>query len=156
MSKKETQSTQAGRSRPSSLVLLLSIAALLAPLASAQAQTQSGIRIFRDPVTGQLRAPSADEALVLDKLEADAKVASGAVPLGLISGAPVTGPVRLSNGTIMLELDESSLTYSVMTRGSDGKLTMQCVTGSKAATELVTGTGKAVKNDEEGHDHAKQ
>jgi len=98
---------------------------------AAQAQTAS-----RDTETGQLRAPTSDEAKALTSERTSR-------PVGLVSGKPNPQPIRHADGTIQQELDTSSLMYSVAKRNPDGSISQYCVTGSEAAERLVK--GKKVK-----------
>ncbi len=130
----------------SALVLSLSPA--------AQAADGVGMRIVRDPVTGQLRAPNADEAKAMDEAEAKARADRAAAnPAGTAdTRAPVE--VRTSNG-VRYRVNDSFLSYSVMTRKADGTLAMQCVTGKDAAEKLVRDPKAAISTvTSEEHDHA--
>jgi hypothetical protein len=130
----------------SALVLSLSPA--------AQAADGVGMRIVRDPVTGQLRAPNADEAKAMDDAEAKARADRAAAnPAGTAdSRAPVE--VRTSNG-VRYRVNDSFLSYSVITRKADGSLAMQCVTGKDAAEKLVRDPKAAISTvTGEEHDHA--
>ena|ERR1700712_871997 len=117
----------------------------------AQAQ---GMRIVRDPVTGQLRAPTAEEYQAMQAEEAKASAARKAVAPA--AAAPV--PVRRADGSVKLMLDESNMSYSVVTRNADGSLTEQCVTGVAEAQKALSGKKVSVvkngKNSKEhSHDH---
>jgi len=121
---------------------------------AAQAADGVGMRIVRDPVTGQLRAPTADEAKAMDDAEAKARADRAAAnPAGTAdSRAPVE--VRTSNG-VRYRVNDSFLSYSVMTRKADGTLAMQCVTGKEAAEKLVRDPKAAISTvTSEEHDHA--
>jgi len=121
---------------------------------SAHAADGVGMRIVRDPVTGQLRAPTADEAKAMDEAEAKARADRAAAnPAGTAdSRAPVE--VRTSNG-VRYRVNDSFLSYSVITRKADGSLAMQCVTGKEAAEKLVRDPKAAISTvTSEEHDHA--
>ena len=121
---------------------------------SAHAADGVGMRIVRDPVTGQLRAPTADEAKAMDEAEAKARADRAAAnPAGTAdSRAPVE--VRTSNG-VRYRVNDSFLSYSVITRRADGSLAMQCVTGKEAAEKLVRDPKAAISTvTSEEHDHA--
>jgi len=130
----------------SALVLSLSPA--------AQAADGVGMRIVRDPVTGQLRAPTADEAKAMDEAEAKARADRAAAnPAGTAdTRAPVE--MRTSNG-VRYRVNDNFLSYSVITRKADGSLAMQCVTGKDAAEKLVRDPKAAISTvTSEEHDHA--
>lgn len=95
-----------------------------------------GMRIVRDPVTGQLRAPTAEEAQAMDAAAAKARAdATAAAPeSNPDTRAPVE--IRSANG-VRYRVNDSFLSYSVITRKADGSLAMQCVTGKEAAEKLV-------------------
>jgi hypothetical protein len=121
---------------------------------AAQAADGVGMRIVRDPVTGQLRAPTADEAKAMDDAEAKARADRAAAnPAGTAdSRAPVE--VRTSNG-VRYRVNDSFLSYSVISRKADGTLAMQCVTGKDAAEKLVRDPKAAISTvTSEEHDHA--
>ncbi|SDF41785.1 hypothetical protein SAMN05428966_11587 [Massilia sp. PDC64] len=86
----------------------------------AKAAGQEGMVVVRDPLTGQLRAPTADE---LKELRAKTPATAG-------FAAPRT-PATISrrDGARGVRLGEKSMVYEVVTRGPDGKLTSECVQG---------------------------
>jgi hypothetical protein len=87
----------------------------------AKAAGQEGMVVVRDPLTGQLRAPTADE---LKELRANAPATAGLA-------APRTPvPVTRADGSRGMRLGEKGLVYDVVTRGPDGKLTRECVQGA--------------------------
>jgi hypothetical protein len=95
------------------------------------------VRAYKDPVSGELRDQTPEE--MMD--EGHTKAAHG-------GGAKAT---FISNrGSTIFVLDESSLTNAVVTRGADGKMHMQCVTGQGATIEAML-KGSVVKGDR--HDH---
>lgn len=134
--------------RAASLAVLLS-ALVLTAAPSAQAADGVGMRIVRDPVTGQLRGPTAEE---FQAMEAQERKANAGKPAA-VKVAPVE--VRRADGAVRATLDESFMSYSVVTRNADGTLTEQCVTGSDAAHKAMSGkkisTAKNAK--EHAHDH---
>lgn len=118
--------------RAAGLAAVISALVVSAPVFAADAV---GMRIVRDPVTGQLRAPTAEEAKAMDdaaaKARADAAATSQVNP---DSRAPVEIPT--ANG-VRYRVNDSFLSYSVVTRKPDGSLAMQCVTGKESAEKLV-------------------
>jgi len=88
-----------------------------------------GMVVAKDP-DGALRAPTAAEALALQGPQRD-------------SAAPVQ--IVTANGVMVVLDPASSNVYSVMTKGPDGKLRMECVTGEKAAESVMRRGMLAVK-----------
>ncbi len=98
-----------------------------APQASAPTDMAAGMRVVKDPVTGQLRAPTADEA---QALEAAGKSRSSR------SAALDAAPARtftLASGAVGVEVPESAYSYYVVTRAADGSLVAACSEGEDAA-----------------------
>jgi hypothetical protein len=111
------------------IAAVLAFATLTAPLAGAQ-----GMRVSRDPVTGQIRIPTAEENKALDDQQA-AAAASGQTAPAVVDQSPRVLP----SGAVAVKLDESSMVYSVMVRNADGTMSMQCVTGEENANGIVQG-----------------
>jgi hypothetical protein len=91
---------------------------------------QKGATVFIDPVTHQVRQPSAAEIGDLTKQAAQATKASEAV-------APAPTMIYPAGGGVGMVLDGSTDSYMVVRKGSDGKLDMECVTGANVATDRV-------------------
>ena len=108
------------------------------------------MRIVRDPVTGQLRAPTPEEFQAIEAQELKAKAAARATT------APVAPTeVRRADGSAKLMLDESQMSYAVVTRNADGSLTEHCVTGADAAQKVLSGKKVSlVKNGKNAKEHA--
>ena len=123
--------------------------AALALSGSAFAAGQDGQTVFKDPKTGELRNPTAEEAKQLNDLRAAQRAA--AINERKVSGAPPANVATMQrNGVVQAFLDEDSISYSVMTRNSAGELVLQCVTGANAAKEaMLTSAGTESK----GHKH---
>lgn len=85
----------------------------------------AGMRAFIDPVTGQLREPTAEEAAALARR-------------GLRASAMSTAPdvVRHANGMLSAELGDEYMTEIVVRRAADGSLSMACVPKPLSATVL--------------------
>jgi hypothetical protein len=99
---------------------LAALCVLIAFSMHARAAGQEGMVVVRDPLTGQLRAPTADE---LKALRAKTPAAAGLAAPGLPAA------VSRSDGSRGLRLGEKGMVYDVVTRGPDGKLTRECVQG---------------------------
>jgi len=147
--KQETKPTRSGTARLGWAVALAVVS--LSALPTAQA-AEAGMTVVRDADTGKLRAPTAEEfkALEAQRLKSSAGKAEAPRP------APVA--VRRPDGSMSVTLDESHMSYAVVTRNADGTLTEQCVTGADAANKAVSGkkvpSAKSASNAKEhGHEH---
>lgn len=110
--------------------------------AAAQAAGQEGMVVVRDPQTGQIRKPTADEMQALRA----ATPPSAAVTAGQAAQPSV---VTRPNGTRGLRVGESHLVYDVVTRGADGKLSSQCVQGEAAAQQALSHPANAHKESDD-------
>ena len=88
----------------------------------------AGIRAFKDKDTGRLRPATPEE------LEAIAAETPAAAQQPDTQGTFV----QLSSGAIMMDLGESAMSYSVVRKGADGRVDMQCVTGAEAASKAMS------------------
>jgi hypothetical protein len=102
-------------------IATLCAAATVAP-APAHAAGQQGMVGVRDPQTGELRAPTAAEAQALY----GTSTLKRKVPAQHVE---TVGP----GGSRKVQLGRSALVYSVVTRGADGTLSEQCVSGEQSA-----------------------
>jgi hypothetical protein len=106
----------------------------------------SGQRVAIDPATGQMRAPTAAEAAELDRQDRVARsrlrltksdaAATQQLPAGVESLAD-DGTFTTPDGAKGMILDDSQMVYSVVTRGADGRLQMECVEGVDSANKLL-------------------
>ena len=116
--------------------LLAALAALLAfPLPAddppvcpaidppAAARLQVGLRAFRDPVTGQLRKPTPEEAAAAAKAEAKATHEL----------TPVFEVVVHPDGMKTVDLQGGFTSAAVATRNPDGSITVRCVPAGAAS-----------------------
>jgi len=100
---------------------------------SKQAQPEAGITVFIDPATGKIRQPTQAEIESL----AGATRARTAVKQ---TGQPEQlNRIQGAGGGVGVKLGAESLSYVVVTKSPDGKLSMECVTGDKAAAKTVSG-----------------
>ena len=110
---------------------LVAVFALTALGASTTAQAQqSAMRMAKDPVTGQLRAPTAAENAELDALALTQKAAQLKRRVREAGAAPAE--VTYPDGTVEMKMDEESYMYTVAVRNDDGTITMQCLPGKEA------------------------
>lgn len=142
---------RSGPFEPPRLVALVTATLLAVASAPALAQTESA-RVARDPVTGQLRALTKEEARAL-QAKAQQSAAAAAKKNGVLSGAPVAGPVRRADGSVELELDESTLSHTVMKRAADGTLSTHCVTGPTAVQALLGAKSATLAQSTAAHNH---
>ncbi|MES3019949.1 MAG: hypothetical protein V4857_00025 [Pseudomonadota bacterium] len=121
--------------------LLAVAAAILIPCAAAA--QQPGIVVVRDAETGQLRPPTPNE---LKKLRAQERL--------MLPPAPKPVVKKRADGSSQMRLGESAMVYSVITRGADGKLVVDCLTGKQAAeAAAAVGNGAVARaTKESGHD----
>jgi hypothetical protein len=84
----------------------------------AKAAGQEGMVVVRDPLTGQLRAPTADE---LKELRAKTPATAG------VAAPRAPAAISRSDGSRGMRLGEKGMVYDVVTRGPDGTLTHECV-----------------------------
>lgn len=124
-------------------LLSLSRVAAIAALAlsgSAYAAGQDGQTVFKDPQSGQLRAPTADEAKQFNALRAQERAERKAAQAAARKpGDKIPGVVvRKANGIAEAVLDEDSISYSMVTRTPAGELVVQCVNGDGHADSTHT------------------
>jgi len=109
----------------------------------AQAQDRSGMVVVRDPKTGEMRAPTADELRALRAGQGQAQAQT----------APQTlQPTVRPDGTRSLKLGERGIVYTVVQRGADGKLVEHCVNNPAAAGQAGTATAPAQPAREQDHE----
>jgi hypothetical protein len=111
------------------------------PTVERAAQQSPAMMAVKDPVTGKLRAPTAEEAAELRKSAAKPDIRGGAAK-SAVRRTPQT--VKGPEGAIGMVLDDDSTIYAVATRKPDGKVAVKETTGSKAAPTAKTG-GSDVK-----------
>ena len=113
-------------------VIAIAALSLTSTAFAAGQDSQAGQTVFKDPVTGQFRNPTAAEAKKLNDLRSADRAAQKAARKAAGEGA--TGVVRLQqNGIVAAHVDEESIMHSVMTRNADGTLAHNCVHGKTAA-----------------------
>jgi hypothetical protein len=92
-----------------------------------------------DPETRQVRQAT----------PAEIGAATGAGAVRRLAAPPASQVHLGPGGTVGIRLNGSMTVYSVLTKGPDGKLNMECVTGEKAATERVGGSKASQKGQNE-------
>ncbi len=96
--------------------------------ATSPADMAAGMRVVKDPLTGQLRAPTAEEARALEAAAAKSRSSRSA----LLDTVPVR-TVTLASGAVGVEVPESAYSYFAVTRAADGSLVAACAEGEDAA-----------------------
>jgi len=119
-----------------------------APTASSSA----GMKVVRDSVSGQLRAPTGAEAQAMAAQEMSSLKSNGKGAVGMLTGDEAPQQKITETGAVSLELSEETMVYSVVKRAADGSLNMQCVTGADAAKKLINSKSPATKQE---HKHDK-
>ncbi|WP_137939095.1 hypothetical protein [Chitinivorax sp. B] len=108
--------------------------------------TQVEMKVYRDPVTGQLREPEHDELANTNRV----KRAVRAQPMA----APVAQPQmkRTRSGGVAMMVTEDQMNYSVAVRKADGSVDMHCVEGQEAAESLLKNAPTAQTQKEHSHE----
>ena len=110
--------------------------AAVKPVAQAVRPAANGLTVVRDAETGQLRAPTADEAAALEL----------PVPQATMRSAPAKlEPRAHSNGARGSRLTNESMSHTVMLRQPDGTLAAQCFGSREEAEAAVRGASVIVK-----------
>lgn len=106
---------------------------------SSAGSADAGMVVVKDPVTGKLRAPTAEEAAAL----------RSATPSVQRNARLVAAPREFAprHGGVGRVLDESTSVFAVATK-TDGKLNLGEVTGDKAADKAVKQGAPAPKKEE--------
>ena len=91
--------------------------------------TVLGMKVWIDPETGQMRAPTAEEAAQL--------AATAQQQFRTRTAAPAAAPKTHANGAVSVRLDPSLMDFSVARVTSDGKTHFDCVDSLEAATALI-------------------
>lgn len=134
------------------LGLVIAAPATWADTAPTTAPTPDALTVARDPATGRLRAPTAEEAQELARQRQAQGLAQGQQrSLTARSAAPAQASAPLirshRGGAASVRVTEEFASHSVVKRTADGKLVQQCVTAHDAANTAIDHTG---------HDHAKE
>lgn len=112
---------------------------------------QDGQTVFKDPVTGKLRNPTAVEAQQLNDLRKAQREAAATARKA--AGLPQTDVARLqNNGVVAAFVGEDSISYSVMTRDASGQLVLQCITGADSAKQAMSSPVTVTESKEHQHD----
>lgn len=111
---------------------LATMALTLSLTASMTASAADAMRVVRDPVTGEMRGPTAAEAAAFAKAEAQLRLGSG-------KRQPVqAAEIRHADGSVEMKLGEDTMMYSVVSAAADGTLSFDCLP-AKEAQKFVKG-----------------
>ena len=138
-----------------SLAALLSVLVLAA--APAAQAADAGMRIVRDPITGKLRGPTAEEFKAMEEQEAKAKAdqaASAPAAAGPAAAPQEFQELSAPSGAVGFRVGDAFLNHSVMTRNADGTMTLHCVTGTDAAEKLTKNPQSSTAGTDREHGHA--
>ena len=108
-------------------------AAEQAPAAPAAAPAADSMIVVRDAETGQLRAPTADEAAALSAARAPATGRSALKG----SSSPLLETMSHASGAIGVRVSDEVASYSVVSKRADGTLEAACVESKSAAEQAV-------------------
>lgn len=97
-----------------------------------------GMRAYIDPESNELRGQSPEERFMTPEVS----VGKSRAKAGLVMRPSATGGV-------LMEVDESVMSYSLVKRNASGKVEMQCVTGEQAARAALL----RPFTKEDGHEH---
>ena len=128
-------------------LLGLAIAAAL-PLAAQAHDTAAAPAdqqiVVRDAETGKLRAATAEEAASLSTLRAPAAaVVSGR---SASRAAPLSPQIKVhASGAVGIRMTDEMASYSIVTRGADGKLAEQCLPSKEEAEAALKNGAAAAK-----------
>lgn len=115
------------------------------PAAGLVSETNAdGMIAVRDPVTGQLRAPTAEE---LADLQAKSQAAKSS-RMRALSVAPAPVERVNASGARGVRPGPEHISYSVVTRNADGSLSSSCVQGLDKAEAIVSGQAAKSSNKE--------
>ena len=98
---------------------------------AAEEESKAAVKVFIDSATGKTRQPTPAD---IEKLAGAARTRAEAKQ----SGQPQQLDIRYgAGGAVGVKLGPESLSYVVVSRKPDGKLSMDCVTGENAAKKAV-------------------
>jgi len=101
------------------------------------AQPAAGMMAYKDPVTGKLTGPTAEQAAELEALGAASKQSR------LSSGRKAQGakavPLSTAKGGFGQRLDDSTASFAIAHKAADGTLVQSCLPGEEAEQHLAHG-----------------
>jgi hypothetical protein len=139
----------------SALALILSLSAIAAqasddngaarpasahPAEASAPVAADGLTAMRDPVTGKLRAPTADELAAIHSPAARPLAASRNVTRKASVQAAAPAVRSFASGAHNAKLPEHLASFVVVKRQPDGSLDSKCVQGTQAAADELAAT----------------
>lgn len=115
------------------------VALALTLLAPMNASAADALRVVRDPVTGEMRGPTAAEAAAFAKAEAQLRL-GGKAP-SKTPKAPTE--IQYPDGTVETKLDEDTMMFSVVSANADGTLSFDCLPADQAKQFMKQGKATA-------------
>lgn len=116
-------------------------------LSVSAAPAGTGMVAYKDPATGQLVGPSAEQAAAL---AAAAVPAVSAKSGGRVAMGGRIAPLTTAKGGVGRKLDDSTASYAVIQKDADGNLVESCVPGEDVAHHLAHGPSlSAVKGEQQ-------
>lgn len=110
----------------------------LSSVLTTAAQAQNASMVLRDADSGQLRAPTPEEAQALQSAGAPGlRSAPTTGSRGVVTGSLTPQQWVLPNGTVIAETTEDMMSSMVAVRGEDGKLAIHCAPGETAAEHMA-------------------
>jgi hypothetical protein len=97
----------------------------------------SGMRVFVDPVTGQIREPEAGEEQELSRQQEREAFREGRMNPRGERHVTAAAPIYLPNGAVGMQLGEDQMTYSVAKVNPDGTLSTDCLPNRQVATQWL-------------------
>jgi hypothetical protein len=126
---KQSRSERCRRLTPGLAALALAMAL---PMAAHAAEA---MRVVRDPVTGELRAPTAAEVEAMKRAEAQQKSRGPRIATTTAAPTEIVHP----DGTVEMPLGEDSHMASVVRLNEDGSLTSACMPAKQAKAWVQNG-----------------
>lgn len=108
--------------------------------AARKAPAPQGMRAFKDPVTGELTGPTADQAAELEA----ATPATAVLRSKSLKSAPAT--IALPQGGVGITLDDSQASYSVAHKDASGNVVEECLPNKSAAKAAMRAKRKPANN----------
>ncbi|GJI94067.1 hypothetical protein RugamoR57_07850 [Duganella caerulea] len=106
-------------------------------LVATAAPAGSGMVAYKDPATGQLVGPSAEQAAEL--AAAAVPAAASVQPSGRQAATARVAPLTTARGGVGRKLDDSTASYAVVHKDANGQLVESCVPGEEVASHLAHG-----------------
>jgi hypothetical protein len=135
-------------SRAITHVAVAYLALALSLTVSMTANAADAMRVVRDPVTGELRGPTAAEVQAFEK--AEAQIRAG----GRRTVQQQPAEIQHPDGSVEMKLGDDTMMYSVVSSAADGTLRFDCLP-AKQAQQFVKGQKPSTSKTaaKVGHEH---